>query len=232
MADLIQNNSQIPQTNILASYLRNDRLHQAKNINGTNLRKLLLGLAEGLLDFNNNLNIYTNEADIRKATNLIEEWERTFGIPDCCLKNEGTLQERRNNILIKLAGLQGTLIEQFEYVINLLGYSGIQVVSAFDYAQIPTPIPTPIFSLEGALFTIYIILPENLKPNTIPSQIPTPLFSVISILECIFNKLKPANVKLIFTFPFVAVDTSIDMVLENGSFLVGENNNLFVFENA
>jgi len=229
MADLIQNNSQIPQTNILASYLRNDRLHQAKNINGTNLRKLLLGLAEGLLDFNNNLNIYTNEADIRKATNLIEEWERTFGIPDCCLKNEGTLQERRNNILIKLAGLQGTLIEQFEYVINLLGYSGIQVIAALDFITYPLRYPFPYFTEEQALFTIYIILPPELSPTVYPLPYPIPYNSIISKLECIFNKLKPANVKLVWQYTIIQRDTSIYMELENDNILELENGSYVAF---
>lgn len=198
---LIQNNTQNEQANILAGYLRNDPLHQNKWVDGTNLRKLLIGLAEGFVEFNNNLNIFIAEGDIAKATNLLDEWEKTFGIPDDFLTNNGTIQERRINLLIKLAGLQGTLIEQFEYVINLFGYSGIQIKTAISRVQFPVEFPIPFFSEEDAPFIMYVILPDALKPPTFPLPFPIPFDNIISLLQSVFDKLKPANVKIIYEFP-------------------------------
>lgn len=229
---LIQNNTQKEQANILAGYLRDDRLHQNKWVDGTNLRKLLIGLAEGFIEFNNNLNIFIAEGDIAKATNLLPEWEKTFGIPDCCLTNNGTIEERRINLLIKLAGLQGTLIEQFEYVINLLGYSGIQIVTAVDRAQFPIEFPIPFFSEEELPFTIFVILPIELRPATFPLPFPIPFNNIISLLQCIFNKLKPANVKIIYQFPTPIVDTTVYLTAEDGSILTLENGNFIALENA
>jgi len=201
MADYIQNNTKQGQTNILASYLRNDRLHQNKWVDSTNLRKLLIGLAEGFIEFNNNFNIFVAEGDISKATNLLAEWEKTFGIPDDYLTNNRTIEERRINLFIKLAGLQGTLIEQFEYVINLLGYSGIQIITAFDRTQFPVEFPMPFFNEEALPFTMFVILPIQLKPATFPLPFPIPFNNIISLLQYIFDKLKPANVKIIYQFP-------------------------------
>jgi len=197
---LIQNNTPNEQANILAGYLRNDRLHQNKWVDGTNLRKLLIGLAEGFIDFNNNLNIFIAEGDIAKATNLLAEWEKTFGIPDDCLTNNGTIEERRINLLIKLAGLQGTLIEQFEYVINLLGYSGIQIKNGFTGIAYPLQYPFYYLSADEAPFTMFVILPTELTPTTYPLPYPIPYNSIIPKLQCIFDKLKPANVKIIYQF--------------------------------
>ena len=229
---LIQNNTPNEQANILAGYLRNDRLHQNKWVDGTNLRKLLIGLAEGFVEFNNNLNIFIAEGDIAKATSLLIEWEKTFGIPDGCLTNNGTIEERRINLLIKLAGLQGTLIEQFEYVINLLGYSGIQIKTGVSRGQFPVEFPIPFFSEEGSPFIMYVILPIALKPATFPLPFPIPFNNIVSLLQCIFDKLKPANVKIIYEFPITVVNNPTYLTLENGDFLTLENGDFLTLENA
>lgn len=225
MADYIKNNTKQEQANVLAGYLRNDVLHQNKWVDSSNLRKLLIGLAEGFVDFNNLLNIVVAEGDFTKANLLLTEWEKNFGIPDCCLTNNGTLEERRINLLIKLAGLQGTLIEQFEYVINLLGYSGIQIVTAVDRAQFPIEFPIPFFTEDEAPFTIFVILPIELRPATFPLPFPIPFDNIIPLLQCIFDKLKPANVKIIYQFPNAFVDTAIYLTTENNVILTLENGN-------
>ena len=230
MADYIKNNTQEENANILAQYLRNDDLHASKNIEGSNLRKLLLGLAEGFKDVNNNINILVKNGNVNEATELIELWEKTVGIPDDCLDNSGTIEERRNKVLIKFAGLQGTLIEQFEYVINLLGYSGIEILPAYNYLQIPTPIPTPLVSIDAIPFTIFVKLPDELTPTQIPAPIPTPLDNPIPLIDCIFNKLKPANIKILYLYNITFTETRSFITLENGDFLVAENGDFFVTE--
>lgn len=229
---LIQNNTANEQANILAGYLRNDRLHQNKWVDGTNLRKLLIGLAEGFVDFNNNLNIFIAEGDIAKATSLLIEWEKTFGIPDDCLTNNGTIEERRINLLIKLAGLQGTLIEQFEYVINLLGYSGIQIKTGVAGTTYPLQYPFYYLSVDEAPFTMFVILPAELTPTTYPLPYPIPYNSIIPKLQCIFDKLKPANVKIIYQFLIPFVDTTVYFSAEDGSILTLENGSFIAVENA
>lgn len=229
---LVQNNTQNEQANILAGYLRNDCLHQNKWVDGSNLRKLLIGLAEGFVEFNNNLNIFIAEGDIAKATNLLVEWESTFGIPDDCLTNNRTIEERRINLLIKLAGLQGTLIEQFEYVINLLGYSGIQIKTGVAGTTYPLQYPFYYLSPDAAPFTMFVILPPELMPATYPLQYPIQYNSIIPLLQCIFDKIKPANVKIIYQIKRTFVDTSIYLTTEDGSILTLENGNYIALENA
>lgn len=231
MADYIKNNTQEENANILAQYLRNDDLHASKNIEGSNLRKLLLGLAEGFKDVNNNINILVKNGNVNEATELIELWEKTVGIPDDCLDNSGTIEERRNKVLIKFAGLQGTLIEQFEYVVNLLGYSGIEVVSGLDKIRYPLTYPILyINSEEEATFTIVVALPDELAIQVYPLTYPITYNGIISQLQCIFDKLKPANVQIIYQYKLNIIDTRSFITLENGDFLVTENGDFLVTE--
>jgi len=231
MAEYITNNSQEALTNILAQYLRNDDLHASKNIEDANLRKLLLGLSVGFQDVNNNINILAKEGNVKEAEALIEKWEMTVGIPDDCLDNSGTLAQKRNNVLIKFAGLQGTLIQQFEYVINLLGYSGIVVKSGINAISYPLTYPILyIGSEEEAAFTIVVVLPPELSPQVYPLLYPITYDSIIPQLQCIFDKLKPANVQIIYQYEVNIVDTRLFITLENGDFLVAENGDFIVTE--
>lgn len=225
MADYIQNNTEQEQANILAQYLRNDPLHEAKFIEDSNLRKLLIGLTGGFIDFNNFLNLILSEGDLKEANFLLSEWERTLGIPDDCLTNNGTIEERRINLLMKLAGLQGTFIQQCEYVINLLGYSGIKIVKAIDRCQFPIQFPIHFVAEDEVPFIIYMILPMELMPATFPLPFPIPFHNTISLLQCIFDKLKPANIKIIYEFPIAFVDTAIYLSTEDGAILTLENGN-------
>lgn len=231
MADYIKNNTQEELANTLAQYLRNDELHASKNKEGSNLRKLLLGLAEGFKDVNNNINILVKNGNVKEAEELIELWEKTVGIPDDCLDNSGTLEERRNKILIKFAGLQGTLVEQFEYVVNLLGYSEIQVISGID--KITYPLTYPILYIdteEEASFTIVVVLPKELSSQVYPLVYPITYDGIIPQLQCIFDKLKPANVQILYQHEADILDIRSFITLENGDFLVTENGSFLVTE--
>ena len=91
------------QTDVLAGYLPNDDLHALKNKDGSNIRKVLIGLAAQWGRFRDTINEVYAEYDPENTTALIEEWEEFVGIPDECISNDGTLEERRVNILLKLS---------------------------------------------------------------------------------------------------------------------------------
>jgi uncharacterized protein YmfQ (DUF2313 family) len=229
MSDFIKDRTQDEQTNILAQYLRNDILHAIKNLEGSNLRKLLQGLAEGFRDFNNTLNVLVREGDLTQANALIEEWELAFGIPDDCLNPSGTIEDRRKNLLIKLAGLQGDLIDQFNYVLDLLGYNGsVTVSTAFDEVTYPLTYPFVYFNEEELGFTIVVYLPPELAPSSYPLTYPIQYNSIIEQLQCIFRKLAPANVALFFKFDIIESVTFI--TAENGDFITAENGDFIIAE--
>ena len=75
--------TQTQQTDILSQYLKDDNLHEAKNRDGSTLRKILLGLASEWLNFRDKINEVSSEYNPQKTTTLIQEWEGFVGIPDC-----------------------------------------------------------------------------------------------------------------------------------------------------
>lgn len=196
----IQNRTQEEQATVLAGYLPNNQLWNDKNIDNTVLRKILLGLASQWLGLRDTINEVYENYDPRITTSLIEEWEGFVGIPDSCLGNSGTLEERRINILLKLAGINVSTAKQFENLAEILGFS-ITVSNGINLAQFPLTFPVVLLDEGSAAFTIVVNLDASLTPTGFPLVFPITLTSAApEILECFFNKLKPANTNVIFRY--------------------------------
>lgn len=196
---LAQRNETI-QVDILAQYLRDDALHQAKNREGSVLRKILIGLASEWLNFRNKINEVANEYNLQNTTNLIQEWESFVGIPDSCIEVASTLEQRRLNILLKLSGINATTAKQFKKIALILGFD-IGVSNGVDTSTFPLQLPFLLISEASAPFTIVITLPASLQPAGFPLTLPFILTEQTpAILNCLFNKLKPANTQLFFRY--------------------------------
>lgn len=184
MTDCIKTHTQSEHADCLASFLPHGMLYKAKNIGGSNLRKLLLGLCDELLRVEQKMNEVCTEHDIRQTTNLIEEWERTVGIPDGCLIVASTIEERRNNVLLKLAGLGLSTAQTY---VDLAAVLGITCTAG----------PEP----GGDKFTILITFYGITAPSMWAWQWPI-IWGTDPAkgLRCLFNKLKPANCVLKFVY--------------------------------
>ena len=197
---MLKKRTQPQQTDILAQYLRDDNLHEAKNRDDSTLRKILLGLASEWLNFRNKINEVVNEYNPQKTTALIQEWEEFVGIPDNCIPVASTIEQRRLNVLLKLAGINTTTEKQFKNVASILGYN-IEVSNGVSTSTFPLTLPFLLISEAYAPFTIVITLPSSIKPSGFPLTFPFTLTSQQpAILDCLFNKLKPANTQLFFRY--------------------------------
>ena len=197
---MLKERTQIQQADILAQYLRDDPLHEAKSKDGSTLRKILIGLASEWLNFRNKINEVSNEYDPTTTTKLIEEWEGFVGIPDTCIPIASTIEQRRLNILLKLAGINATTEKQFKNIALILGYN-IQVSNGVDTSTFPLTLPFLLISEASVPFTIVITLPASLQPAGFPLTLPFTLTAQQpEILNCLFNKLKPANTQLFFRY--------------------------------
>ena len=197
---MLKKRTQPQQADILAQYLRDDNLHEAKNRDDSTLRKILLGLASEWLNFRNKINEVVNEYNPQKTTALIQEWEEFVGIPDDCIPVASTIEQRRLNVLLKLAGINATTEKQFKNVASILGYN-IEVSNGVSTSTFPLTLPFLLISEASAPFTIVITLPSSIKPSGFPLTFPFTLTSQQpAILDCLFNKLKPANTQLFFRY--------------------------------
>ena len=197
---MLKKRTQPQQADILAQYLRDDNLHEAKNRDDSTLRKILLGLASEWLNFRDKINEVVNEYNPQKTTALIQEWEEFVGIPDDCIPVASTIEQRRLNVLLKLAGINVTTEKQFKNVASILGYN-IEVSNGVSTSTFPLTLPFLLISEASAPFTIVITLSSSIKPSGFPLTFPFTLTSQQpAILDCLFNKLKPANTQLFFRY--------------------------------
>ncbi len=186
-------------TDSLASYLPNDPLFVSKFIDDTNMRNLLKGLASELENTEAYLREVQKELIPDQTVNFIPEWERAVGIPDECFSGQGTQDERRRDILAKLASLGVQTAEDFENVALIFGLvvnvmSGIESNETF---PLTFPFTFPLTE-QDARFTIVVEF-EPTAVTVFPYTFPFTFGDdSITILRCLFNNLKPANCQVLF----------------------------------
>lgn len=175
-------------TNSLADYLPGGILFASKSVSNSNFRKLLRGMAGELFRANGLLKEYSEEIIPDQTVKFIAEWESAVGIPDDCFKVSGTIDNRRKQVLTKLASLGVQTIADFENVALIFGVTAT-VLAGSESGIV-------FASNKVARFTIVInlTLPERFT-YTFPLTFGDDL---TVLLECLFKKLKPANCQVLF----------------------------------
>lgn len=195
---LFRRHNQKKHADSLANFLPNDnRVFVNKFNDESELRKLLIGMAGELMRAESACVDFFNERDIATTEKLIEEWERAVGIPDCCFPGTGSLEERRTHAWIKFAyGAQTT--DDFERLGRILGVDNIQVKQQFEDTRYP-PYDVPFIPVNLPTSRFTVVVSGTGIVSTYPKYdvpfIPQPGSSIIT---CLFDKLKPANVKFIY----------------------------------
>lgn len=192
-------------TDSVVAYLPGGELFLARNQPESVLRRLFEGLAIQIKQAEDTMNDLTYEYDINCTTNLISEWERALGIPDECFTGTGTLEERRRDVLIKLASLGVSTQKDFVDLAARFGFKALVKTSGSAYGIFPLDFPIAFFQYpQDARFTLYIILDAANVPEVFPfavTRFPIPFYSsVTNIIECLFRKLAPANVDVQFRY--------------------------------
>jgi len=185
-------------TNSLARYLPGGCLFASKGVDGSTFRKLLRGMSGELFRANGLIKEYCEQILPDETVKFIEEWESALGIPDECLFGNGTLDERRRDILVKLAS---SGIQTAQDFIDFAALFGIVVTIRNGIANGAFPMTFPIIlfnSSKDARFTIIVTF-NVAAGEEFPYTFPLPFGNnEIVVLECLFNNLKPANCDVIF----------------------------------
>ena len=180
----------------LADYMPNGRLFEAKKIGNSNYRQLLRGIAGELFTAEGYLVSLNDEYLPDQTVLFIEEWESALGIPDDCFNADGTTDERRTNILTKLAALGVQAAQDFIDLALVFGKI-VEISSLAEEAFPPFSVPFSPSSFPDARFII-VVTGENLLSSAPPYDVPFDLIVGESVLECVFKKLKPANCGILF----------------------------------
>ena len=178
-------------TKSLADYLPNGKMFEAKNINNSNFRQLLKGIAFEMFNAQGYLITFKQEY-FPDATNLfLSEWEQALGLPDSCFTSvDGTNDERRRNILVKLSALGIQTVADFEGLAEVFGIT-VTVTPGMDSDY--------VFANDTeARYSIVIDMPA-IEGNFFTFDFPI-IFGEATdfILRCLYNKLDTANAQIIF----------------------------------
>lgn len=227
MANYFKNLSLKEQTKVIAQYLPDDPLYCGKNIVGHPLYKVLNGIAPSFIDVQDYFNSLCSELDPNKANELLSSWERFLGIPDDCIPLQETVRGRRNAILLKFAGMQFTVTERFQYVLDVLGIEGVTITNGGSTQLFSLQLPYYFLS-GGGKFTIFVTFPDGVI-NTFSLKFPIQFTTTpLDFIKCLFSKLKPAHTKITYAFN-EEPDSNITLFSAEGQLLEAEGDLVGVF---
>ena len=186
-------------TQSLADYMPNGELFIAKNIEDSNFRQLLKGWSYELQRLEATLIEVAQEYDIYNTNDFISEWENVVGIPDSCFSNEVDIVTRRKQVIIKLSAEGVNTKQDFIDLAALLGFTITITYPAETPFYPPYDIPLDLITGIPESRYVWIVTGDGLVPNVPPYDIPLSLISAQqSVLQCFFEKLKPAHTKIIY----------------------------------
>lgn len=194
-------NSPEVNTQTEADYLLSDELHRGKNIDNSNFRKLLSSFSHEFTRVEEKIQEFVDEYYPPDTSNLIVQWEKALGIPDSCFKVENrTLEFRRKQVIAKLALMNLTTADDFVALAEFFGVR-VKIFNGATFANFfPFTFPMEFFlDAKSAKFTMIvlfvdIIRPSNIFPLTFPITFEED--SLAQFIICLFNRLKPAPVRI------------------------------------
>lgn len=188
------------QADILADHLPIGGVFDAARKDDTNFKKLLIGLGIELYRLEVAIFLVCNELDPFTTAQLLPEWERSVGIPDLCLKTNKSLEERRQQVLLKLRGFRVQNVQDFVDLAAIFG-ERIIIEQGADRGVYPMCYPVVYYgNAKTARFTMIVHFPD-IAPPRYPLAYPFPYtFNRNGVIECLIKKVRPANVQVIFSY--------------------------------
>jgi uncharacterized protein YmfQ (DUF2313 family) len=184
-------------TNSVAAFMPGGRVFAAKNRDGSTLRNFLVGLSIELQRIEELMGLMYDNYDIRFTEEFITEWESSVNIPDDIFDGTGSLEDRRTAVLAKFAKMNVTTEQDFIDLAALFGVS-IEITQGGDEYVFPLTFPISLIpTSKQARFTMIVRFPG--ESEVFPLAFPIPFgFPKINIIKGLFDKVKPANVKIIY----------------------------------
>ncbi|HDR9093385.1 TPA: DUF2313 domain-containing protein [Burkholderia vietnamiensis] len=158
---------------------------------------------------------------------LLPEWEATLGLPDPCAGPAPTLQQRRAQVVARLANSGGQSIAYFVDFARSLGYS--ITIENHSPARAGLSRCGDPCNAESWAHAWTVVVPENTitRARAGQSTAGEPLATWgNSVLECEFNALSPAHTILKFSYQTEIFDNSVvthdarPVVLGDGSSVI------------
>lgn len=140
-----------------------------------------------------------NETDPRTTYELLPEWEQFAGLPDNCLGELGTLEQRQQSLHTKLTTIGGQSRQYYIDLAATLGYS--ITITEFDQFSVNDTVDESINGQDWE-FAWQVNAPdETVTYLRVSSDVDTALADWGNErLECAISRLKPAHTTVLFAY--------------------------------
>jgi uncharacterized protein YmfQ (DUF2313 family) len=141
------------------------------------------------------------ESDPARTVELLADWERAYGLPNPCVGEGQTIQERRDALLARIAGAGGQSRAYFIAVAAALGFT--ITITEFDAFVVgASAVGDPLHD-EPWRFAWQVNAPEDTVRDfrVGASAVGDPLRGWgNAALECVLTALAPAHTKILFAY--------------------------------
>lgn len=168
----------------------------------TVLSKLLFSLATEFASTHNEAISAIDEAIPSTTSNLLVEWEKVAGLPDGCVGEAGSYQERINQLVQKITSRGGQSIAFYKDVAALLGYS-IEIVEFKPFRAGINAVGDSLTNGDWQFYWAVEVLGNTLVTTFAAgsSSAGDPLASWGNeLLECVIQRLKPTHTQIQFNY--------------------------------
>lgn len=168
----------------------------------SNLTKVLSAIAAMLLAAQIRFENLLEQADPRRATSMLPDWERLLGLPDRCTPAGQQFFDRQGAAYQRLTEQGGQSRAYFISLADLLGEPGV-TITEFSRFNCNSNCNDALYSLAD-FFAWAVNIPRpaldlaSFDSNS-PCDISLQPFSP-SIIECAITERKPAHTQVVFTY--------------------------------
>jgi hypothetical protein len=180
----------------LASNLPDGRCWEAKNLPGTNVYATISACGAEFREIQKQIETLAREFDIALTDQLLPDWEKSCGLPEECIGQMASLEDRRNAVILRLRKIPFVTKEELEQLAFELTGLSITVTPGPDIEMFALDFPAR-FSVGNSYFKLHVIFNDTI--GGFPYRFPLPfLLGPNQIIECLFRQIVSATVLLIF----------------------------------
>lgn len=163
------------------------------------LTKLMQAIADEFARLDGRTTQLLEETDPRTTSELLADWERVAGLPDSCVTAPQTTAQRRAALHARLTTLGGQSAAYFIALAESLGYT--VTITEFHLHTVEDDVDYPLYAAPWQ-FAWQVNAPQdNVGQLSVIDSVDDPLaWWGNEILECVFNRLKPAHTHVLFAY--------------------------------
>ena len=140
-----------------------------------------------------------SELDPRAVFELLDDFERNFGLPEPCKKTPETMAGRREALHEKVIRQGNQSRRDFIALARALGFD--ITVTEFDAHSVNSTVNQPLQHEAWRFVWRINAAKQTVRRKTVQSGVNESLASWSNdLLECVINRLKPAHTRVIFAY--------------------------------